>query len=115
MSLLGTRGWKLGEEELNQKILKRELIRLELSLQEGIKRFGKEKPIITCMHYPPTNKELLADSCFIKLMQKYQVKKCLYGHLHSEAITKEVIEGNIGGVELELVSSDYLDFTVKEI
>lgn len=49
------------------------------------------------MHYPPTNKNLLEKSDFIKLMQKYNVKKCIYGHLHGEALNNEVIEGNIRG------------------
>ncbi len=47
------------------------------------------------MHYPPTNKNLLENSGFIRLMQKYNVKKCIYGHLHGEALNTEVIEGNI--------------------
>lgn len=95
-SLLGTRGWKLNAEEADdEKILARELLRLELSLQEGIKKFGEKKEIIVCMHYPPTNKELLEKSPFIELLQKYQVTKCLYGHLHAEALVKEVVEGNV--------------------
>lgn len=44
------------------------------------------------MHYPPTNRELLENSEFIKLMKKYNIKKCIYGHLHGEA-QKEAIEG----------------------
>lgn len=47
------------------------------------------------MHYPPTNKNLLEKSEFIKLMQKYNVKKCIYGHLHGEALNTDVIEGNV--------------------
>lgn len=47
------------------------------------------------MHYPPTNKNLCEKSEFIKLMQKYNVKKCIYGHLHGEVLKTDVIEGNI--------------------
>ena len=36
--LCGTRGWSENEEEDNQKIINRELGRLELSLQDGIKK-----------------------------------------------------------------------------
>ncbi len=43
------------------------------------------------MHYPPTNKELMEKSEFIELMKKYNVKKCIYGHLHAESL-KEAIE-----------------------
>ena len=37
------------------------------------------------MHYPPTNKELKENSRFIDIMKRYNVKRCLYGHLHGEA------------------------------
>ena len=50
----------------------------------------------------------------IKLMQKYNVKKCLYGHLHGEAL-EYAIEGIVGGIELKLISADYLDFKLYKI
>lgn len=113
--IAGTRGWNLIlAEEKDEKIIARELIRLELSITEGIKKYGEDKEIIVCMHYPPTNKVLLENSEFIKLMQKYNVKKCIYGHLHGEA-HKEAIEGNIGGIDIKLVSSDYLNFKLEKI
>lgn len=113
--IAGTRGWNLvPTEDSDEAIIKRELIRLELSLKEGIKKYGENKEIIVCMHYPPTNKTLLENSDFIKTMQNYNVKKCLYGHLHGEA-HNEAIEGNIGGIEIKLVSADYLDFKLEKI
>ena len=91
--IAGTRGWNLSLlNEEDKAIINRELIRLELSIQDGIKKYGEDKEIIVCMHYPPTNKELLENSDFIKLMQKYGVKKCIYGHLHGEALA-DVVEG----------------------
>ena len=113
--IAGTRGWNLiPNEENDETIIKRELIRLELSITEGIKKFGDNKEIIVCMHYPPTNKVLLENSEFLKIMQKYNVKSCIYGHLHGEA-HKEAIEGNVGGIDIKLVSADYLDFKLKKI
>ena len=92
----GTRGWNLSsKEDEDKKIIDRELIRLELSINQGIKNFGKNKEIIVCMHYPPTNKQLLEESDFIKLMQKYNVTKCIYGHLHGEEGHNEKVEGII--------------------
>lgn len=110
----GTRGWNFGEEEENKKILNRELLRLEISIKDGIEKFGKEKDVMVCMHYPPTIRELMEESEFIKLMQKYNVKICIYGHLHGDA-HQDAIEGEIGGVNLMLVSSDYLDFNLKRL
>ena len=66
------------------------------------------------MHYPPTNNELLEDSEFIKLMQKYNVKKCIYGHLHGVAHAQAIV-GEREGIEFNLVSADYLNFDVKEV
>ena len=112
--LHGTRGWHFGKEKEDKKIADRELIRLELSIKEGIQKYGETKQIIICMHYPPTTKELLENSPYIKLMQKYNINKCIYGHLHGEAII-EKIEGNIGGIELKLVSCDALNFRLAKI
>ena len=80
--IAGTRGWNLSEETPEDaKIKKREVNRLELSIKDGIEKYGDNKPIIACMHYPPilkgnTNNE------FTKVLEKYNVNKCIYGHLH---------------------------------
>ena len=111
----GTRGWTIfNNNEENEKIMKRELIRLEISLKDGINKFGSDKPIIVCMHYPPTNEILMENSEFIKIMQKYNVKNCIYGHLHGEA-HKEAIQGNVGGIELQLVSCYFTDFKLIKL
>ena len=113
--IVGTRGWNLiSNDENNEKVLRRELIRLELSITKGTESFGEDKEIIVCMHYPPTNKSLLENSEFIKLMQKYNVTKCIYGHLHGES-HKDAVEGYIGGIDVKLVSSDYLEFKLCEV
>lgn len=113
--ICGTRGWTInGNDEENEKIYKRELLRLEISLNDGINKYGEDKEIIVCMHYPPTNEDLMENSEFIKIMKKYNVKKCLYGHLHGEA-HKEAIEGNICGIDVRLVSCDYTDFNIIKI
>ncbi len=91
--IVGTRGWNLSQlNKEDEAIINRELIRLELSIKDGIEKYGKDKEIIVCMHYPPTNKELQENSEFIKLMQKYGVKKCIYGHLHGESLL-DAVEG----------------------
>ena len=112
--ICGTRGWTLNNDEENEKVLNRELIRLELSLKNGIEKYGEDKEIIACLHYPPTSEELMENSKFIKLMNKYNVKKCYYGHLHGDA-HKDAIQGNINGIQLELISCDYTDFKLIRI
>ena len=49
--LCGTRGWSIADEETDEKLINRELIRLELSLQDGVNKFGNNKEIIVFMHY----------------------------------------------------------------
>ena len=113
--ICGTRGWNINNNnEEDEKIYKRELLRLEMSLQDGINKYGEDKEIIVCMHYPPTNENLMEKSEFIQIMNKYNVKKCVYGHLHGEA-HKEAIEGSVNGIEIRLISCDYTNFKLIKL
>ena len=115
--LCGTRGWSITDEETNEKLINRELIRLELSLQDGVDRYGTEKEIIVFMHYPPITKVKIItgqEAKFVEMMKKYKVKRCFYGHLHGTSIA-DAVEGNIEGIELKLVSADGLDFELQKI
>lgn len=116
--IAGTRGWSLTEEsEEDKRLLKREMLRLELSIQEGIKMYGEDKEIIVFMHYPPINKNNIIQNemnDFIRIMKQYHVKKCYYGHLHSISI-REAVEGEHFGIDFKLVSADGLDFKLLKI
>lgn len=104
--IAGTRGWALNDTENSNKMNHREEERLKLSLQSGVDNFG-DKEIICIMHYPPT-------SNYVQIMKQYNVKTCLYGHLHGES-HKEAFEGIIDGINFKLVSSDYLDFKLYKL
>ena len=115
--IVGTRGWTISDEEEDKKIINREIIRLELSIQDGIQKFGTKKEILVSMHYPPitihqTQKNQTTE--FIKTMQKYNIKKCIYGHLHGASI-KEAVQGKINEIDLKLVSADALDFKLYQV
>ena len=113
----GTRGWNLTDSEDNEKMLNRECIRLKLSLEDGINKFGRNKEIIVFMHYPPISKAGISNGYtkkYISIMKQYGVKKCYYGHLHGTSHS-EAIEGNVDGIEFYLVSSDYLDFDLVKV
>lgn len=105
--IAGTRGWTQSDSEEDKRLVKRELLRLELSIQDGIKKYGNDRPIIICMHYPPIVKEIKSE--FAKLIEKYNVKQCIYGHLHGN-LQLGIIEGNINGIEYKMVSCDYTQF-----
>lgn len=116
--IAGTRGWGQNEEGEDKKLLKREVTRLELSLEQAYKlKENKEKEIIVFLHYPPiTNSNIINNemSDFIKTMKKYKVKRCYYAHLHSTSI-KDAVEGQYYGIDFKLVSADGLNFKLLKI
>ena len=115
--ICGTRGWSIADHEADKKLISRELIRLEISLKNGIELYGNQKEIIVFMHYPPITKSTILsnqEADFVNLMKKYNVKRCYYAHLHGVSIN-DAIEGNIEGIEFKLVSADGLDFKLLQI
>jgi hypothetical protein len=115
--IAGTRGWttQTPKNHENYKILKRECERLELSIKDGISRFGNDKEIVIFMHYPPFYKEEVDEEIdFIRLMKQYNINRCYYGHLHGES-HNEAKEGVIDGINFKLISSDYLKFDLEKI
>ena len=111
--IAGTRGWTIPERnkqlsEEDEKIFKRELIRLELSLQFANNLKTSDKDVIIAMiHYPPFN-SCFDDSDFTKLLEKYNVKKVVYGHLHG-GIARTFLTSQKNGIEYFLTSCDKLN------
>ena len=112
--IAGTRGWNLISENIDDKKIKdRELLRLENSILDGIQKYGEDKPIIVCMHYPPLLKDLKNNE-FTKILEKYNVKYCLYGHLHGKS-HMNVFDGIYNNVNYKMVSCDYTGFKLIKI
>ena len=109
----GRRGWSELEGS-QEKILRRENVRLQLSLQDGITKYGDDKEIIVCMHYPPFTKYEEETLSFVKTMKKYNVKTCIYGHIHGEA-GKDAIQGEINGIKYIMTSSDQINFDLIKL
>ena len=107
IALCGTRGWFFEEDAAegshNDKIFKRELIRLETSLKAA-----GEKEKYCFLHYPPRYRGYECPE-ILKLLKDYGVKVCCYGHLHSES-HKLAIEGIHDGVDFRLCAADFLRF-----
>ena len=111
--ICGTRGWNLNlESETSNKIITREEIRLENSIQDAINK-NLDKEIIVFMHYPPIINQNL-NTGFFKILKKYNIKRCYYAHLHGNSI-KEALNGVYDGIEFKLVSADGLDFKLLKI
>ena len=105
-AICGTRGWFFEEERSgahDEKVFKRELIRLETSLKAA-----GEKPKMVFLHYPPRYKGYICQE-ILDLLEKYQVSRCFYGHLHSGS-HKLAVEGLWDGVDFRLVAADYTNF-----
>jgi len=111
-----TRGWLLpGSNDWkkeDEKIYQRELLRLEMALQDGA---SKGLPLVVMLHYPPFSRQKMAqESGFWQLMRRYEVGQCIYGHLHGEECAR-LIEGEFDGISLVNSSSDCLGFMPRLI
>ena len=107
VAVCGTRGWFFEEERgtaHDEKIMNRELIRLETSLKAAGDR---EK--ICFLHYPPVYRGYRCQP-ILDLLHHYGVTQCWYGHLHAES-HRLAVTGAFEGVEYHLVSADYVNFT----
>ena len=111
--IVGTRGWTISEETEDIRLTKREIDRLELSIKDGILKYGEDKETIVFMHYPPITRNCMYTD-YIKIMKKYNIKKCFYGHLHAGSI-QDAVEGTVEGIQFKLVSADGLDFKLLKI
>lgn len=115
-AICGTRGWLLpGDDRFktdDKKAYDRELIRFEISLSDMLKsteQTVKSYQKVAVFHYPPFDKNGVFDPGVCELLNKYNIKKCIYGHLHGKS-TQTAIEGEHSGIKYKLVSSDYMKF-----
>ncbi len=104
--ICGTRGWiNDNTEPFNVKILSREAGRLEASISSA----EKEGLIpLVFLHYPPIWASEKNES-ILEVLEKHNIKKCYYGHLHGKSF-KYAVQGEYQGIEYKLVSSDYMQF-----
>ena len=106
IAICGTRGWFYEEDrsgEHDEKVFKRELIRLETSLKAA-----GERNKMVFLHYPPRYKGYECKE-ILELLEKYEVRRCFYGHLHGGSHNL-AMEGLWNGTEFRLVAADYLKF-----
>ena len=105
-ALCGTRGWFFEEEkgiEHDQKIMRREVMRLECSLKAA----GDRQKLVF-LHYPPVYQHYTCQE-ILDLLKQYDVRLCCYGHIHGKGAHAAFI-GELDSVKYRLVSGDFLDF-----
>jgi len=144
--ICGTRGWFIdedgenggngengegkeicGNEMFNQKILNREINRLDMSVQaakkiklefeSGAKSAKNDKDkefqeceIIACIHYPPVYGGYVCPE-IIEVLQREEIKRCYFGHIHNAGENnKNKLKRIYGNIKFELISADFLKF-----
>lgn len=119
VAICGSRGWTdidAGSvDEQDEKIYKRELNRLKLSI-DAMEKEAEEKEIshrIAMLHYPPFSSKGEPND-FADILKEAKIDLCVYGHLHSYG-HKFVVEGEFDGVRYQCVSSDYIGFKVQKL
>lgn len=105
-AICGTRGWFYEQSRSgpqDEKVFRRELMRLEASLKAA-----QDREKLVFLHYPPRYQGYECPE-ILELLHRYGVRRCFYGHLHggSRALAQE---GLWDGIEYRLLSADQLDF-----
>ncbi len=109
--ICGTRGWMVPEDskdytEQDEKLYKREVERLKLTLMFAKNMKSENDKIVAMMHFPPFN-SAKDDSEFTKLFEEYGVDKVVFGHIHGYTNCPLVYDKN--GVRYYFTSCDHID------
>lgn len=112
--ICGSRGWFTEEKQQNtvgpvdyDKLVARECTRIELSLSEGAKLADDTSETLLFLHFPPVYGDFRCEPILDTLL-KHGVKRCFFGHIHGNYTmpARTVCRG----IELCMISADYLDF-----
>ncbi|MGZ3633310.1 MAG: metallophosphoesterase [Parachlamydiaceae bacterium] len=88
----------------NQKIFQRELLRLETSLKELDAKAMRGQKRIVMTHYPPISADLRSSEVS-RLLEKYKIDICVFGHLHNLK-PKSVVFGEKNSVRYIFTACD---------
>ena len=116
--IAGTRGWYNDSDAANapdnadfEKLSNRESLRLKTSLDAALKlKEVSGKEIIVFMHFPPYWNGKESDG-LMSLLREYGIKKVYYGHIHGNYTVPPCF--TYDGIEMSIVSADYLKFIPK--
>jgi uncharacterized protein len=105
-------GGEMGAEEVRTDYVERESRRLTLSIEDAIsKEKASATPLIrvAAVHFPPLYSNATA-TAFSSIIEAYQPKVCVYGHLHASGIPAG-FTGERAGVRYVLASCDAAGFS----
>lgn len=110
--ICGTRGWvNMPGEVQDEKVLKREVQRLETSIKSAISA-GLEPMVF--MHYPP----IFASNFnydILEILYRYNIKDCYYGHIHGRSAHELCVTNIYDDINFHLISGDYLQFMPEKV
>lgn len=118
--IAGTRGWFFDEKSAHlpnktdfAKLTAREELRLRMSLEEA-KRLSSasEKETVVFMHFPPVWGDEICEG-LMEILKEYGIRRVYYGHIHGNYSLPPKTEYD--GIEMNIISADYLAFTPKII
>lgn len=118
--IAGTRGW-FWDEKLSSsinntdfdKLTAREELRLATSLKAADElRRTSGKEILCFMHFPPVWNGTVSEG-LVALLQEYGIKRVFFGHIHGNYTLPPTFDYN--GIEMSIISADYLGFIPKFI
>jgi predicted phosphohydrolase len=115
--VVGARGWTAPDDPIagpgDERIFRRELERLRLSILHADRDYGREAPRLALLHYPPW---LLGrePTAVVDLLRKAGVRIAVYGHLHGEDHALAV-RGERDGIHYCFVAADAVDFAPVEL
>ena len=114
VAIAGTRGWtcpgSFDYSDADEKIYKREVERLKLSLDAARKLGGEH--LLVMLHYPPTNVRL-EPSGFTEVLEAARPDAVVFGHIHGERADLPVPK--IAEAAVHFVAADALRFKPKLI
>ena len=109
VAICGTRGWECGAEGLEPEQDKRVFEREKERLKRSLELAKNYEEIIAVTHY---NVGMYDE--YLDILKKYNVKKCIYGHLHGK-VDREKLNYKRGDIEFICTSCDLIDFNPIKI
>lgn len=111
ITVCGTRGWFFDDKTDNaEKVIAREAGRLTLSIEAALKLKGEP---VAFIHYPVVYESGVCNE-LLKVLKKYDIRRCYFGHIHGEK-TGRYEKYTYDGITFSLVSADFLAFCPKKI
>ncbi len=113
--IAGTRGWYYDEASQNtlndtdfEKLVARESGRLKMSLEAAKKLRSGDEEIVVFTHFPPYWNETESEAT-LEILLEYGIKRVFFGHIHGNySLPRKFVHK---GIEMNLVSADFVDFT----